>query len=175
MKKKIFILFIIIITDLFLFELWVFYINPSPSVSIYLAFALPFLFLANIVIAGIMYTVRKEYALCFVINSFVSVLLMYLLFGWATERNLKRTMEKWTVSVNDKKYEIVRYKQDDTFYILVDFGDGALQGMGKDRGVVHLKNDTLFFLTVDGMQYFIHDGFIFNFKGTKKERARKML
>jgi len=33
----------------------------------------------------------------------------------------------------------------------------------------------LFFLTVDSRHYFIHDGFIFNFKGTKKERIKKVL
>lgn len=100
---------------------------------------------------------------------------MYLLFGWAIERNLKRTMEKWNVFSKDAKYEIVRYKKDNTFYISVDFGDGAFKGMEKDRGVVYLRNDTLFFSTVDSSHYFIHDGFIFNFKGTKKERIKKVL
>jgi len=84
-------------------------------------------------------------------------------------------MEIWNVFSKGEKYEIVRYKKDNTFYISVDFGDGVFQGMEKERGVVHLRNDTLFFLTVDSRHYFIHDGFIFNFKGTKKERIKKVL
>jgi hypothetical protein len=175
MKKKILTLSVIIAIDVLLCVCWIFYINPDPSISIYLALVLPSLFLANIIVAGIMYKVNKKYTLHFIINSFVSVLLMYFLFGWAIERNLKRTMEKWNVFSKGVKYEIVRYKKNNTFYLSVDLGNDAFQGMEKDRGFVYLRNDTLFFSTVDSNHYFIHDGFIFNFKGTKKERVKKVL
>jgi len=166
---------VIIAVDILLSKCWIAYINPDPSVSIYLIGVLPFIFIVNLIISGAMYIMKKKYAVYFLINSFVSVIIMYLLFGWATEQNVKKTMEIWNVSINDIKYEIIRNKQDNTFYTSIDLGNGAFRGIEKDQGIVYLRSDTLFFQTIDSIQYFIHDNFIFNFKGTKKEEIKKKL
>lgn len=173
MKQKIIILLKIIIVELILFQCLLMYIKPNPSLGIYLVIILPILFLVNWIIAGILYKINKKYYKCFVYNSFLSVLLMYLLFSFATFQNIEKYMQTWNVTIKEIEYEIIWYKEDNTFRVSINLGDGFYEGLDMGEGKVHLKNDTIFFIRTDSTYFFIHDNCIYNFMETKKHNLNK--
>lgn len=168
MKQKIIILFKIIIVELLLFQCFLMYIKPEPSLGIYLVIILPILFFVNWIIAGVMYLIYNEHYKCFIYNSFLSVLLMYLLFSFATYQNIKKHMQTWSVTINKTEYEIIWYKEDNTFRVSINLGDGFYRGLDMGEGKVNLKNDTIFFIRADSTCFSIHNDCIYDFMETKK-------
>ena len=79
-KKHIVTLSILLIVDIIIISSAILYYQPDNSISIALLFIIPKIFLANLIIAGILYFIKKYYAIFFIINAFLSPCLLYFLF-----------------------------------------------------------------------------------------------
>ena len=73
--------------DFGLIWLWVYQMNPDPSASIVMVLLVPFIFIVNIIIAGVLlYKKKKENGVIFLVNAVIASLLMFYLFEKRIDR-----------------------------------------------------------------------------------------
>lgn len=70
------------VIDFGLIWLWIYQMDPDSSVSIGIILLVPFVFVLNLIIAGVFFYVKKkEYSRLFLVNSMIASVLMFYLFG----------------------------------------------------------------------------------------------
>src|SRR6185295_11505619 len=106
--------------------------DPDPSVSIAILMLVPFVIIVNLIIAGILFrkqsTSKRQYAKLFLINSFISAVLMYMLFAQGISRHMRQRYTSWKFQLNDTTYTIDFYKPDTTFSISYSTHPGSSSG-----------------------------------------------
>ncbi|RZK22084.1 MAG: hypothetical protein EOO43_10060 [Flavobacterium sp.] len=80
------------VIDFGLIWLWVYQMDPDPSVSIGIILLVPFVFVLNLIIAGVLfYAKKKEYSRVFLVNAVIASFIIFYLFGKAIDRHQNRT------------------------------------------------------------------------------------
>jgi len=136
-KKNFKTIFIIIVIDIVIIGGWTWYIKPEDSISIILAFVIPLIFLANLVIGSITYFIKKYYTPFFMINAFVSSFMLYYFFVWYIEMEAKKFYNEWEFVINNEKYDISYITKDTVYFVYINCGKGCSNGY--DRGIVKEK------------------------------------
>ena len=149
------------VLDFVLIWLWVKSVNPDPSVSIYLIFLVPIVIGINLLIAGIMYFVKRDLVKLFLINSIISACLMVYLFDEGVGRYLNERLDKWEFQKSDTTFSISHWKESDSF--------GFLYSTDPNSSVGFLYGDYIFsneqiLLKTDSTQYKIKNGFLYGFR-----------
>ncbi|MBO6586155.1 MAG: hypothetical protein JJ953_08640 [Gracilimonas sp.] len=161
MKKLIPQLLVLTTLDFILIWLWVEEIDPDPSVTIYIFFAVPFVFFLNVIIAGILYFVRKEYVIAFLINSIISSVVISFLFLQGIDTRDERSLNEWTFQRSDTLYSVIHYDKTDTFSFSYSTKPGFstlfLTGKFED------KNGQIVLLT-DSTEYIIDNNYLIGFR-----------
>lgn len=152
--KKLYKILGLTIIDFGLIWLWVYQIDPDPSVSIWIILLIPFVLVLNLVIAGILFFAKKkEFSRIFLINSGISSILMFYLFGEGIDRHLNRHLEDWTFEKADTTFSLIRWKQTNQFSMTYSLNPGSSWGLmdgtcQNQNGNWILKADSLT-LTID--------------------------
>ncbi|WNM18058.1 hypothetical protein [Flavobacterium capsici] len=156
-------LFLLTIIDFIIIWFWVKEIDPEPSVSIALVIVVPAVMLINLAIAVILYFTKREYSKVFVINSFISAILMYFLFQNGIERHQNLRYESWTFNRKDTIFAIIHSKLDNTFSMTVSTNQGSTTEFleGKFR-----ENGNEYYLTSDSTEYKIRNEYLFGFRNS---------
>jgi len=148
--------------------------DPDPSISIAILVFVPFVFGLNIVIASFLYFTKRKNAKLFVINSVISAVLMFYIFGNGIDRHQQLRYESWTFKLNEKTYEITHSKLDKTFFISYSTNPGSSSGFLAGK---FIDNKNEIYLQADTIKYTIRNGYLFGFtnktdsiKLTKQER-----
>lgn len=157
-------LILLALFDYVVIWLWVRQQDPGPSISIGILLLVPLLFIINLGIAGILFAAKREYASVFVVNSFISAILMYVVFTQGISRHQCQRYESWRFQLNDTTFRIDYYKPDTTFSISYStnpgssssYIDGHVQRVGGDYV---LSNDTL--------KLTIKNGYLFGFTNNR--------
>jgi hypothetical protein len=171
-NKKHFITFLAIIIDILVIAAWVLYFKPSDDKTIVLVFIIPFVFLVNLVIGCIVYFIKKYYTPFFLINAFISSIMIFLFFTWYIKIDNIKNYESWEFLINNTNYEISFYiPTEDNSYSLVILCNGWSRAY--DRGIYHVKNDTVFFLSTDSCKYYIYGDTLYDFENIKKITVKK--
>ena len=102
-KKHIVTLSILLIVDIIIISSAILYYQPDNSISIALLFIIPKIFLANLIIAGILYFIKKYYAIFFIINAFLSPCLLYFLFVQYIEISYRNSIDSWEFFIDNIK------------------------------------------------------------------------
>ena len=110
-------LILLTLIDFIIIWLWVRQQDPDPSISIGVLILVPFVIAVNLIIAGILFATNRRSARLFVINSFISAVLVYVLFGQGISRHQRQRYESWIFQLQDTIYRIDYYKPDTTFSI----------------------------------------------------------
>lgn len=106
----------ITIIDFGLIWLLVNHIDPDSSVSIALIYLIPFVFILNLLIAGIFSLFKqKEYSRLFLIYSVIASILMYNLFNQGIDKHQNRILESWEFHKADTTFLLKRWKNSDEF------------------------------------------------------------
>lgn len=117
------------IIDFGLIWLWVYQMNPDPSVSIGIILLVPFVFLVNLIIAGILfYKKKKENGLLFLLNSVIASILMFYLFGKGIDRYQNNRLEQWEFKKADTTFSLIRWKETDEFSMTYSIRPGSSWG-----------------------------------------------
>ena len=151
---------------------WVEYVKPDVSVTIYLIYMIPLIFLANLIIASIVYFIKKYYVPFFMLNAFLSSILLYFFFVLYSEIEFRKNNNCWNFNIDDTNYEISYGSLYNKYWAGIILGEGSYQGC--DIGTVKEKNDTIYFLSNDSTQYYIYKDYLYNFKGIDKIRVKKI-
>lgn len=87
----------------------VYQIDPDPSISIEILLLVPFVFLLNLIIGGILfYLKKKEYAILFFTNSIIASIMMFYLFGKGIDRHQNNRLESWEFQKFDSIFTLTR-------------------------------------------------------------------
>jgi hypothetical protein len=147
--KNLYKILLLIIIDFGLIWFWVYQMDPDPSVSIGIFFLIPFIFVINLIIGGIMFFIkRKEYSKLFFINSVLSSVIMFYLFGKGIDRHQNNRLESWEFAKTDTIFDLTRWKKTNKFSMSYSFSPGSswsfLDGQCVQKnGEWYLSTDTL--------------------------------
>jgi hypothetical protein len=109
--KNIYKILILVIVDIIIIWTWIYAIDPDPSISIYVLVLVPFVFGLNLILAGIIFLLKKKkLARLFLINSVISSAIMYYLFGQGIDRHQNKRLESWTFQKSDTTLRLTRWK-----------------------------------------------------------------
>ena len=149
------------------------YFQPSPDMTIALIYFIPLVFFANLIIAGIMFFINKYYIRFFLLNAFLSSVILFLGFNWFVEINLKKNLESWDFRINniDHCIDFRPLDEDNIYHVNVSCGKGC--SVGYDWGIVKEQNDTVYFFSIDSTQYYIYKDYLYNFKNIEKIKVKK--
>jgi len=151
---------IILLADVIILGYWVYKIHPDPSISIALLFFIPFIFVINLLLALLVFLFFEfilkqkdnQYSSILAVNSVISPVLLFLFFGYATDRNVADRLRSYPFTVNNKKYELTFDLINGNFFDnsrfnIYELEDGGERGimLGKYyqvKDTVFLDNDT---------------------------------
>ena len=165
-----------IIIDIICVGGWILYFKPSDDMSIALIFLIPTVFTANIIIAYIIYFIKKYYTPFFILNAFITPFMLFYFFGWYIEIDNKINLEKWEFVIDNKNYDISYWPNNTVYNDTIVYGvylRVVAGSYGYDRGIVKEKNDTVYFFSVDSTQYYIYKDYLYNFKDIDKIKVKK--
>lgn len=160
--KFVFKLLGLITFDFILIWIWVYQMNPDSSVSIGILLLVPFVFVINVVIAGILFWLKKkEYSRLFLINTIFASIIMHYLFGKGIDRYQNNRLESWEFNIADTTFSLTRWKNIDEFSMTYSTRPGSSWGFlnGKCKLV---SNEWI--LGVDSFQMKIHDDCLIGFR-----------
>lgn len=137
------------VIDFGLIWLWVYQMDPDPSVSIGIILLVPFVFVLNLIIAGVLfYAKKKEYSKVFLVNSVTASIIMFYLFGKGIDRYQNKRLEEWTFQKADTTFSLIRWKETNEFSMTYSLNPGSswgcLDGQCENKnGKWILKVDTI--------------------------------
>jgi len=106
--------------------LWIYQIDPDPSLSIVIYLLVPFVFVLNLIIAGVFfYLKKKENARVFLVNSVTASIIMFYLFGKGIDRHQNKRIEQWSFHKADTTFSLIRWKEIDQFSLTYSLNQGS--------------------------------------------------
>lgn len=127
------------VLDFGLIWLWVYQMDPDPSVSIGIILFVPFVFILNLIIAGVLsLPKKKEYSRVFLINSVIASIMMFYLFGEGIDRQQNKQSESWGFQKEDSTFRLIRWKETNEFSMSYSLNAGSSTGFLD--GVCHNEN-----------------------------------
>jgi hypothetical protein len=145
----------LIIIDFGLIWFWVYQMDPDPSVSIGIFLLIPFVFIINLIIGGVLFFAKKkEYSKLFFINSLLSSIIMFYLFGKGIDRHQNNRLESWEFTKADSTFRLTRWKKTNGFSMSYSLRPGSswgfLDGKCMERnGDWYLTSDSLNMKIID--------------------------
>ena len=152
---------ILTIIDFIIIWLWVKQIDPDPSVSIGILLLIPFVVVLNLVVALILYLTKRHLALLFVINSIVSAIIIYYLYGKGIDRHQNNRLESWEFKLQDTTFQITHWKIDSTFSLSKSTNPGSSTSFLNGN---FIKKGRVYYLTTDTTEYIIKDEYLYKFR-----------
>lgn len=149
------------IIDFIVIWFWVKQNDPDPSVSVGIILVVPAVILINLAIAFVLYFIKRDYTKIFVINSFISAVLMYFLFLNGIDRHQERLVESWKFNIKDTVFEIIHWKPENAFSISESTIPGT-SGTFLD-GKFSTKED-VYYLTTDSTKFYIKNEYFYGFR-----------
>ena len=182
MKKNIILIIPLVIVDILIIKYLIYGHYPlTPSHAMYVILWWFYSFIINLIIACIVYFIKKYYTRFFVFNIFIFAVIAVLMFNIEVNKYMKERLDTWEFNVDGIRYDIgySSNNADSTFDSIYrihikerDVEYSYKKGMG--RGVVHLKNDTVYFLSIDSCQYYIYGDTLYNFEGIDRIKVKKV-
>src|SRR5579875_2948152 len=105
-------LLLLTVLDFVIIWFWVREQDPDPSVSIGIFLVVPLAIIVNLILAAILYFVKRKYTNVFLINSVIAAVIMYYLFIAGIDRHQRQRYESWQFNLNDTTFRITNNKLD---------------------------------------------------------------
>ncbi len=143
------------VIDFGLIWVWVYRMDPDPSVSIGIILLVPFVFVINLIISGILFFAKKkENSRIFLVNSVVASIMMFYLFGKGIDRYQNNRLESWEFQKADSTFRLTRWKKTNEFSMSYSLSPGSSCGfldgnIENENGDWILKTDSLI-MKIDG-------------------------
>src|SRR5689334_4087603 len=100
-------LLLLTILDFVIIWFWIKQQDPDPSVSIGIFIVVPLTVIVNLIIAAILFAVKRRYSKVFLINSIISAIIMYNLFIAGIDRHQRLRYEGWKFTIKDTAFYIL--------------------------------------------------------------------
>ena len=117
------------VIDFVLIWVWVYQMDPDPSVSIGMILLVPLVIVFNLIIAGILYFLKRmDYSRIFLVNSVIAAFMMFYLFDEGIDRHQNNRLESWVFQKADTTFSITRWKKTDEFSMSYSINPGSSWG-----------------------------------------------
>lgn len=174
MKNWLKILLPLVLIDYMIIRYCFLYDDPEPSAAIMLIFLVPGALIANLLIAGAFYILKKKrYSLIFLVNSLLASLMMYFLFSIGSQRYMHDRYESWTFKLSDKTYNVTRYKQNSDFSITESTNPGS--SWSYMDGTYKMSNQNWILKTDSITMTITHNDYIIGFPNAKDSVKMKSI
>jgi hypothetical protein len=174
MKKKIFIIILLIFGDILISEYLIsIYYKSEPPHAMYLIVWYFFSFIINLTIAGIVYFIKKYYVKFFMINIVILIIIITSVYNIKVKKYEKDQYEEWIYHINKIQYRINYSSHDIDSVYRITILKSSYNEDGLVSGVVHIRNDTVYFTSVDSCQYYIYGDTLYNFENIEKIKVEK--
>ncbi|MBD0259209.1 MAG: hypothetical protein ICV83_26120 [Cytophagales bacterium] len=151
----------LIIIDFILIWFWVKEMDPDPSSSLVMILLAPFVFGLNIIAVGLLCLVKqKQYIDVFLINSLISPVIMFYLFGQGVKRYQPERLESWKFTSAATTFEVTRWKKTGAFIMSYSTNPGSSSSFLDGK---YEWKDGAFILTTDSTRYILKDNFLVGF------------
>ena len=108
------------VIDFGLIWLWKYQMDPDPSVSIGIILLVPFVFVLNLIITGVLFFAKeKEFSRIFLINSVIVSNMIFYLFGKGIDRHQNKRLEQWIFQKADTPFSQIRWKETNEFSMTI--------------------------------------------------------
>ena len=145
---------IALVLQVFLLGLWVYTINPDPSLSILVLLIVPVLFGINLIIGGILYFLKKPIAKWFFINALVAPAIFFAFWIYSQKTWNERNYEEYTFRLKDRTLEFSLSKNSNYFSISDVTNQPTGSTTGLYFGFYNWSADTLY-LTDQQVKMFV--------------------
>jgi hypothetical protein len=159
------------LVDFTLISIWVANEELPPDSAMGIYIVVPFVFLINLIVAGILYLFKKRYGYIFLINAILSSIIMYNLYIYGMRRTLDKMYDSWEFSRNDTLFSVNKSNQYNEFSISYSTEPGSSTQF--ISGTTKTKGDTLSLIT-DSMSLYILNRKIYNFQSAKSPILMKV-
>ena len=154
----------LILIDFTVISIWVANEELPPDSAMGIYIVVPFVFLINLIVAGILYLFKKRYSYIFLINAILSSIIMYNLFVYGMQRTMDSMYDSWEFSKNDTLFLIDKANKFNEFSMsyMTEPGSSTQYISGSTKS----KGDTLLLLTGSTRMYIVN-GMLYNLRGIK--------
>ncbi|WP_426790650.1 hypothetical protein [Sphingobacterium sp. WOUb80] len=149
------------IIDFAIIWLWVKQMNPDPGVSIGILILVPLVVILNLIIALILYFMKREFVALFIVNSIISGILICYLFGKEIDRYQNNRLESWNFKLKDETYTITHWKLENTFSMSKSSSPGSSTYFLEGK---FIKKGNEYYLTTDSTEFIIKKGYLYKFR-----------
>lgn len=137
----------------------------DPSASIVIIIIIPVLFLFNLLIAAILYVIKKDYySRLFLLNALLSSIIFFILFSFEMRRNRDKIMEVWEFKKGDTTYILYRSKISEDFHL--DYSLEPRMSSGYISGTWQDSNDIFILKSDDSSKYYIKGNLLIGFRNS---------
>ncbi len=147
--------------DFAIIWLWVKQMNPDPSISIGILILVPLVVILNLIIALILYFMKRKFVALFLVNSIISGILMSYLFGKGIDRHQNNRLESWNFKLKDETYTITHWKLENTFSMSESSSPGSSTYFLEGK---FIKKGNEYYLTTDSTEFIIKNGYLYKFR-----------
>jgi membrane protein YdbS with pleckstrin-like domain len=164
---------ILILTILDFIVIWLFVkqSDPDPSVAIGIIIVVPVVIIINLIIAGFLYAIKRQYSKAFLINSIISAIIMYNLFIAEISRHQRLRYEGWNFKIKDTTFNITHSKIDSSFSMTYSLNPGGSWGFINGR---FLYNSNSYLLITDTTYFIIKNNFLFGYQNNDSIKLTKV-
>ena len=149
------------IIDFAIIWLWVKQMNPDPSVSIGILILVPLVVIFNLMIALILYFMKREFVALFIVNSIISGIIMFYLFDKGIDRYQNNRLESWNFKLKDETYTITHWKLENNFSMSESSSPGSSTYFLEGK---FIKKEDEYYLTTDSTEFIIKKGYLYKFR-----------
>ncbi|MEX8548934.1 MAG: hypothetical protein V5804_15155 [Mucilaginibacter sp.] len=164
-------LLLLTVLDFVIVWFWVREQDPDPSVSIGIFLVVPLAIIVNLILAAILYFVKRKYTNVFLINSLIAAVIMYNLFIAGIDRHQRQRYESWQFNLNDTTFRITNNKLNKTFDISYSTNSGSSTTF--IYGKVASKN-SIYTLTKDSLRLLIKNNSLFGFRNLDSIKMKQI-
>ena len=129
----------ILILEIILLGLWIYVLKPDPSISIGIVLILPIIFGINLIIAIILYFLKKPISKLFFANSIICPIIFYAFWNLWFMNWAERNYVEYSFRVDNRKLEVSLSKTSEYFSI----SDKSNQKNGSTTGLYFGKYEKI--------------------------------
>ncbi|WP_316812935.1 hypothetical protein [Pedobacter heparinus] len=132
--------------------------------AMYIYIVVPFVFMINLIIGGVLFFLKRPYSVMFFINCISSSLIAFWLFTSEMTLQAKAAYDIWIFDLQDTTYRISKSNKYNEFNMSYSLHPGSSWSF--INGTYKQHKDTLL-LNADSIRMFIHSGKLYNFRQSK--------
>ncbi len=170
-SKTFLVLIALVLVDFTVIWIWVVNDEPSPDSAIEIYIVVPFVFLLNLIIAGILFLFKKKYSSIFLVNSILSSIIMYNLFGYGIHKTIDNMYDSWEFTKNDTVFVINKSNEYNEFSMSYRTDPGSSTQF--ISGASKLQGDTLVLSSGSTHMFIVKDS-LYNFQAVKSSIKLKI-